>query len=69
VIGAGLQVVVSSAGGTWTLKDGKYEETNEFSAEDMKHARGKAYAYDFKIEDDRSHVKAGPALAILVDEV
>jgi hypothetical protein len=46
-----------------------YEETNEFSAEDMKHARGKAYAYNLKIEDDRSQVKAGPALKILVDEV
>jgi RNA polymerase sigma factor (sigma-70 family) len=62
------KVALSSAGGTWTLKGDKYEETNEFSTEDMKHARGKAYAYDVKIEGDKWHVKAGPELEILVDE-
>jgi RNA polymerase sigma factor (sigma-70 family) len=63
------KVALSTAGGTWTLKGDKYEETNEFSSEDMKHARGKAYAYDFKIDGDKWYVKAGPELKILVDDV
>ena len=62
------KVALSTAGGAWTLKGDKYEETNEFSSEDMKHARGKAFAFSFKIEGDKWHVKAGPELEINVDE-
>jgi RNA polymerase sigma factor (sigma-70 family) len=62
------KVALSTAGGTWTLKGDKYEETNEFSSEDMKHARGKAFAFSFKIEGDKWHVKSGPELEIVVDE-
>ena len=65
----GAKVAISTAGGTWTLKGDKYEETNEFSSEDMKHAHGKAFAFNFKIDGDKWHVKGGPELEILVDEV
>ena len=37
------KVAFSACGGTWMLKGDKYEETNEFSTEDMKHARGKEF--------------------------
>jgi RNA polymerase sigma factor (sigma-70 family) len=63
------KAALSTAGGTWTLKSDKYEEINEFSSEDMKHARGKAYAFSFKIEGDKWHVKAGPEIGIVVEEV
>ena len=63
------RVAHSTAGGTWTLKGDKYEETNEFSSQNMKHARGKAFAFSFKIDGDKWHVKAGPELEIVVDEV
>jgi hypothetical protein len=63
------KVAVATAGGTWNLKGDKYEETNEFATEDVKHARGKAYPYDFKLDGDSWSVKAGPELDILVDEV
>ena len=63
------KVAFSACGGTWTLKGDKYEETNEFATEDMKHARGKVFAFGSKIDGDKWFVKGGPDLEIDVDEV
>jgi hypothetical protein len=63
------KVAFSTCGGTWTLKGDKYEETNEFATENMKHARGKAFAFSSKIDGDKWFVKGWPDLEIDVDEV
>lgn len=63
------KVALSACGGTWTLKGDKYEETNEFATEDMKHARGKAFAFNYKIDGDKWFLKGGPDLEIHVDDV
>jgi hypothetical protein len=51
------------------LKGDRYEETNEFASEDMKHVCGKAFAFNFKFDGDRWFAKAGPKLEIRVDEI
>jgi RNA polymerase sigma factor (sigma-70 family) len=63
------KVALSACGGTWTLNDGKYQETNEFSTEDMKHARGKTFAFSSKIDGDKWSLQSGPDLEIHVDDV
>jgi RNA polymerase sigma factor (sigma-70 family) len=63
------KVAFSTCGGTWTLRGDKYEETNEFATEDMKHARGKAFAFNYKLDGDKWLLKGGPELEVRVDDV
>jgi len=63
------KVVFSASGGTWTLKGDKYEETNEFATEAMAHARGKTFAFNYKIDGDKWFLKCGPELEIHVDDI
>jgi RNA polymerase sigma factor (sigma-70 family) len=63
------KVAFSACGGTWTLKGDKYEETNEFATEDMKHSRGKAFAFNYKLDGDKWFLKSGPELEIHVDDL
>ena len=62
------KVAFSACGGTWTLKGDKYEETIEFATEDMKHARGKRFAFNYKIDGDKWFLKSGPDLEVRVDD-
>ena len=63
------KVAFSACGGIWALKGDKYEETNEFATEDMKHVRGKAFAFNYKIDGDKWFLKGGPDLEIQVDDL
>src|SRR5581483_2879285 len=63
------KVVFSACGGTWTLRGDKYEETNEFATEAMAHARGKTFAFNYKVDRDRWFLKSGPELEIKVDDL
>jgi RNA polymerase sigma factor (sigma-70 family) len=63
------KVAHTACGGTWTLKGDTYEETNEFATEDMKHVRGKTFAFHYKLDGDKWFLKGGPDLEIAVDDV
>ncbi len=47
----------------------QYEETNEFATEDMKHVRGKTFAFHYKLDGDKWFLKGGPDLEIAVDDL
>jgi hypothetical protein len=61
--------ILSVSGGTWTIKDGKYEELCEFASETHPHLRGKANAFTVNLGGDKWDLKAGPDSEINVDEV
>jgi len=62
------KMVLAAAGGTWSIKGGKYEEVCEFTTENFPGARGKSFAYDFKVDGDQWTIKRGPELQIQNDE-
>jgi hypothetical protein len=62
------KMVLAAAGGIWSLKNGKYEEACEFTTDDFPQARGKAYAYKFKVDDDRWTITGGTDLEDQVGE-
>ena len=53
------KMVATAAGGTWTIKDGKYEETCDFTTENFQQVRGKSFPYKFKVDGDRWTLNAG----------
>ncbi len=63
------KMVLSAAGGTWAMKNGKYEETCDFSTENFAETRGKTFPYTFKIDGDRWTLNSGPALENQNNEV
>ena len=63
------KMVVTAAGGTWTIKDGKYEETCDFTTENFQHVRGKSFPYNFKVEGDRWTLNGGALGANQNDDV
>jgi len=62
------KMVLSAAGGTWSLKGGKYVEACEFTTDNFPQARGKSFAYGFKIDDDQWTIIRGPEFENQVDE-
>jgi hypothetical protein len=61
--------ILATSGGTWTVKDGKYEETCEFATDTHQHLRGKTFRYGVELKEDRWALKIGPGGEIDVDEV
>jgi hypothetical protein len=62
------KMILAAAGGSWSLKNGKYEEACEFTTANFPQARGKAYAYKFKVDDDRWTITGGTDLEDQVGE-
>lgn len=54
------RMVLAAAGGTWSLKSGKYEEACEFTTDNSPQARGKASTYRFKVDDGHWTITGGP---------
>jgi hypothetical protein len=46
------KMVLPAAGGTWYIKDGKYQETCDFSTDNMAGARGRSFTYPLKVNRD-----------------
>ena len=61
--------VLALAGGTWSLKDGKYEESIEFSSDNVQHLRGKVYQFTINLAGDKWDHKGVPDSEIDVDQV
>lgn len=61
--------LLSTSGGTWALKEGKYEETCDFASDSHQHLRGKTFAYNIEVKEDRWTIKIGADGEIDVDEV
>jgi hypothetical protein len=62
------KMVLAAAGGPWSIKGGKYEEICEFTTDNFPQARGKSFAYDFKVDGDQWTIKRGPEFEIRNDE-
>jgi hypothetical protein len=62
------KMVLAGAGGTWSIKGGKYEEAVEFTTDNFPQARGKSPAYGFKVDGDLWTLKRGPEFEIQTDE-
>jgi hypothetical protein len=60
--------VLAAAGGTWSLRNGEYVETCEFTTENFPQARGNSYAFEYRVEGDRFIQKGGPNRAIRDDQ-
>ena len=56
-------------GGTWSLKDGKYEESIDFASDNVQQLRGKAFRFTIDLNGDRWDHKGEPGSEIEVDEV
>ena len=62
------KMVLAAAGGTWSIKGGKYEEAVEFTTDNFPQARGKSPAYGFKVDGDLWTLMRGPEFEIRIDE-
>ena len=56
-------------GGTWSLKDGKYEESIDFASDNAQQLRGKAFQFTINLAGDKWDHKGVPDSEIKVDEV
>lgn len=63
------KAIAAVSGGTWSVKDGKYEESIEFASDNVQQLRGKAFRFTIDIAGDRWDHKAEPGSEIEVDEV
>jgi hypothetical protein len=63
------KMVMQAMGGTWSLKDGKYEETVDFTTENGADARGRSNPFGFEVRDDRWILRRGPEQAGAREEV
>lgn len=61
--------ILAGAGGTWTIKDGKYQETCEFATDDVQHLRGKSFQFTINLAGDKWDHKGVPGTEIQVDQV
>jgi hypothetical protein len=61
--------ILAVTGGTWSLKDGHYEETIEFASDDIQQLRGKSFPFTIQLVGDRWEHKSAPGSEIDVDEV
>ncbi len=61
--------ILAGAGGTWTIKDGNYEEKPEFATDDVQHLRGKTFQFTIKLVGDKWDHKGVPGTEIDVDQV
>lgn len=62
------RMVAAAAGGTWSLRDGKYVEDCAFATENVRHLRGGASPLEIRIDGDRWIVKGGVDLASREDQ-
>jgi hypothetical protein len=60
--------VLATSGGTWTVKEGKYEEKCQFATATHEHLRGKTFAFRADFEGDRWVLRVSPDGEIHVDE-
>ena len=61
--------ILAVTGGTWSLKDGKYEESIEFASDNAQQLRGKTFQFTIKLAGDKWDHKGVPGSEIEVDEV
>lgn len=61
--------IVSVSGGSWSLKDGKYEERCEFASDNIQQLRGKSFLFSINLVGDKWDHKGVPESEIEVDEV
>jgi hypothetical protein len=61
--------ILAVSGGTWTLKEGKYEEACEFASDSHPHLRGKTNDFTTNLAGDKWDLKGVPGTEINVDEV
>jgi hypothetical protein len=61
--------ILAISGGTWSLKDGKYEEVCEFASDTHQHLRGKTNLFAVNLAGDKWDLKGVPDSEIDVDEV
>jgi hypothetical protein len=62
------RMVLTSAGGTWSLRNGAYVEDCEFTTDNLPQARGNSNAFEFRIDGDRWILKWGNNRAVRDDE-
>jgi hypothetical protein len=53
------KMVLAAAGGTWLLQNGQYVENVDFTTDNFPQARGRAPAYEFRIQADEWILRAG----------
>jgi hypothetical protein len=53
------KMVLAAAGGTWSIKSGKYEESCKFTTDNFPQARERSFPYAFKIDGDRWTLSKG----------
>jgi RNA polymerase sigma factor (sigma-70 family) len=51
------RAIIAISGGTWSFRNGKYEEICEFASETHPHLRGKAYTYAIDLVGDKWDIK------------
>jgi hypothetical protein len=61
--------VESVAGGTWSIKDGKYEEVCEFASNSHPHLRGKSNDFTINLVGDKWDNRSVPGNEVEIDEV
>jgi hypothetical protein len=60
--------IVAVSGGTWSYRDGKYQETCDFATDSHQHLRGKTYTFAITLDGDKWDLKVD-GTEIQVDEV
>ena len=63
------KAVMAVTGGSWSLKDGKYEESIEFASDNVQQLRGKTFRFTINLVGDKWDHKGVPDSEIDVDEV
>jgi hypothetical protein len=63
------KAILAMSGGTWALKDGKYQESAEFASDNVQQLRGKTFRFTINLVGDKWDHKGVPDSEIAVDEV
>jgi hypothetical protein len=63
------KMVLAAMGGTWLVRDGKYEETVQFATDNCAQMRGHSYSYGFEVRDAKWLLRRGPELEGAREEV
>ena len=54
------KAILAVSGGTWSLKDGKYEESIEFASDNVQQLRGKTFPFTINLAGDKWDHKGVP---------
>lgn len=63
------KAILGVTGGTWSLKEGKYEESIDFASDNVQQLRGKSFPFTINLVGDKWEHKALPDAEVEADEV